>query len=69
MAIFDWVGLRTNVFDWVGLRTNVVNTVSMVCQPCSALVGNYMEAYGLRMTGGGGGGGVSINTTPARPLS
>ena len=40
---------RMYLFDRVSLLTNMVNTVSMACQPCSALGGQSTEAYGLRM--------------------
>ena len=32
------------IFDRVGLRTNVNKTVSMACHPCRAGVGNWTEA-------------------------
>ena len=38
------------LFDRVGLCTNMGNTVSMACQPCCAIGGHSVEAYGLRMT-------------------
>ena len=42
------------LFDRVGLRTNVGKTVSMVCHPCQAAVGNRtQESYGRRLTGEG----------------
>ena len=41
-------------FDRLGLRTNVGKTVSMVCHPCQATVGNITQAaYGRRLTGEG----------------
>ena len=42
------------IFDRVGLMTNVSKTVSMVCQPCQAGAANRtVEAYGRRITGEG----------------
>ena len=41
------------LFDLVGLHTNVVKMVRMACQPCLALRGHSVEAYGLHMTGEG----------------
>ena len=42
------------IFDWVGLMTNVRKTVSMVCHPCQAGARNRTEeAYGRRITGVG----------------
>ena len=40
------------IFDRVGLMTNVGNMVSMVCHPCQAGAGNRTEeAYGRRIMG------------------
>ena len=42
------------IFDRVGLRTNVNKTVSMACQPCRAGSGNRTpDGYRRRVTGGG----------------
>ena len=42
------------IFDRVGLRTNVGKTVSMACHPCRAGAGNRTEAgYSRRLTGVG----------------
>ena len=42
------------IFDRVGLLTNVGKTVIMVCHPCWAGAGNRTEeAYGGRITGVG----------------
>ena len=42
------------IFDRVGLRTNVGKTVSMACHPCRAGGGNRTEAgYSRRLTGVG----------------
>ena len=42
------------LFDRVGLQKNVGKTVSMVCHPCQAGVGNRTEeAHRRRITGGG----------------
>ena len=42
------------LFERVGLQKNVRKTVSMVCHPCQAGVGNRTEdAYGRRITGEG----------------
>ena len=42
------------IFDRVGLMTNVRNTVSMVCHTCQAGARNRTEeAYGRRITGEG----------------
>ena len=42
------------IFDRVGLRTNVGKTVSMACHPCWAGAGNWTEAgYSRRLTGVG----------------
>ena len=40
------------IFDRVGLRTNVDKTVSMACHPCQAGTGNRTtEGYRQRLTG------------------
>ena len=40
------------IFDRVGLRTNVNKTVSMACHPCRAGYGNRTTAgYSRRLTG------------------
>ena len=42
------------IFDRVGLQTNVNKTVSMACQPCRAGTGNRTaEGYSRRITGDG----------------
>ena len=42
------------IFDRVGLRTNVKKTVSMACHPCRAGSGNWTTAgYSRRLTGVG----------------
>ena len=42
------------IFDRVGLQTNVDKTVSMACHPCRAGYGNRtMEGYRRRITGDG----------------
>ena len=42
------------IFDRVGLQTNVYKTVSMACQPCRAGSGNRTaEGYRRRITGEG----------------
>ena len=42
------------IFDRVGLRTNVENTVSIACHPCRAGAGNRTEGgYSRRLTGVG----------------
>ena len=42
------------IFDRLGLRTNVRKTVSMACHPCQAGAGNRTEAgYSQRLTGVG----------------
>ena len=42
------------IFDRVGLQTNVDKTVSMACHPCRAGTGNRtMEGYRRRITGDG----------------
>ena len=42
------------IFDRVGLRTNVGKTVSMACHPCRAGAGNRTKAgYSRRLTGVG----------------
>ena len=40
----------TEKFDWDRMLTNVIKTVIMTCQPCCAIGGNSVEAYGLRLT-------------------
>ena len=47
-------GALVAIFDRVGLRTNVRKTVSMACHPCRAGAGNRTEAgYSRRLTGVG----------------
>ena len=42
------------IFDRVGLRTNVNKTFSMACHPCRAVTGNRTtEVYRRRLTGVG----------------
>ena len=42
------------IFDRVGLQTNVKKTVSMICQPCWAGSGNWTaEGYRRRVKGEG----------------
>ena len=42
------------IFDRIGLRTNVRKTVSMACHPCREGAGNWTEAgYSRRLTGVG----------------
>ena len=42
------------IFDRVGLQTNVGKTVSMACHPCRAGAGNRTEAgYSRKLTGVG----------------
>ena len=42
------------IFDRLGLRTNVVKTVSMACHPCRAgTVNRTTEGYRRRLTGDG----------------
>ena len=45
------IGTLTELVYCVGLRTNVAKMVSMDCQSCYVLRGQYLEAYGLQLTG------------------
>ena len=45
------VGILTELVDCMVLHTNVAKMVSMDCQSCYMLRGQYVEAYGLRLMG------------------
>ena len=49
-SLFD---VLMELFDRVGMCTNMVKMVSMTCQPCCVIGGQYLYAYGLRMVGEG----------------
>ena len=40
-----------DIFDQVGLQTNIGKTAGMFCQPCCAIRGHSVEAYGYHMMG------------------